>query len=227
MQELFRQYLETYGYIFLFLGTFLEGEAVLILAGYFAFQARLNIVGVILTAFAGSFLGDQFYFHLGRWRGLWLINLFPVLARKSRRGLKLVEKYGALVAFISRYTYGFRILLPVILGMTNLSKIKFLYLNIASALTWAAAFSMLGYLFGKTASFIIEDLDRYEPYIILALSCFIGCMWLAHFVHIWWLRRPARQRLKRIRQSPSGKLREEPHTIPRKGTFSDDDELQR
>ncbi len=199
MQGLFKEYLETYGYIFLFLGTFLEGEAVLVLAGYFAFQAKLNIFGVILTAFTGSFLGDQFYFYLGRWRGRWLIGMFPSMSGKFRRGLKLIEKYGSFVAFISRYTYGFRILLPVILGITRLSRIKFLYLNLCSAFTWAIIFSLAGFLFGKSASFFIEDLDRYEPYVILVLFCLIGCMWLAHFLHIRWMGRPARHRLKRMR----------------------------
>ncbi len=200
MQGLFKEYLEIYGYLFLFLGTFLEGEAVLILAGYFAFQAKLNIFGVLLTAFAGSFLGDQFYFYIGRWRGRWLINLFPAMAKKFRRGLKLIEKYGSFVAFISRFTYGFRILLPIILGMTRLSRIRFLYLNLGSAFTWAVIFSMAGFLFGKGASLFIENLDRYEPYVILILFCLIGCMWFAHFIHIWWLGRPARRRLKRMRK---------------------------
>lgn len=206
MQGLFKEYLETYGYIFLFLGTFLEGEAVLVLAGFFAFQAKLNFLFVFLTAFAGSFLGDQFYFYLGRWRGRWLVNLVPSMSGKFRRGLKLIEKYGSFVAFISRFTYGFRILLPVILGMTRLSKVRFLYLNLGSAFIWALIFSSAGFLFGKSASFFIEDLDRYEPYVILVLFCLIGCMWLAHFIHIRRIGRPARLRLKRMRSRKTEKF---------------------
>jgi membrane protein DedA with SNARE-associated domain len=198
LQEFLKDYLETYGYLFLFLGTFLEGEAVLILAGFFAFQEKLNIYAVIALAFTGSFLGDQFYFYLGRWKGLWLLNVFPIIARKFRRALKLIEKYGALVAFISRYTYGFRLLLPIVLGMTSLSRIKFLYLNLISAFTWAIIFSLAGYLFGKSASLFIEDLDRYEPYIVLVLFCCIGCMWFMHLLHIWLLGRPAKARLRRM-----------------------------
>jgi len=198
LQEFIKDYLEIYGYLFLLAGTFLEGEAVLILAGFFAFQGKLNIYAVITLAFIGSFLGDQFYFYLGRWKGLWLLGIFPVIARKFRKALKLIEKYGSFVAFISRYTYGFRLLLPIVLGMTNLSRIKFLYLNLISAFTWAIIFSLGGYLFGKSASLFIEDLDRYEPYIVLALICCIGCMWLMHLLHIRWLGRPARARLKRM-----------------------------
>jgi len=201
VHQFFREYLEAYGYFFLFLGTFLEGEAVLILAGYFAFQGTLSLPGVVMTALAGSFLGDQFYFFLGRWRGRWLVGLFARLAKNLRRALRLIEKYGSFVAFISRYTYGLRIVLPIVLGMTNISRRRFLVLNFLSATSWAILFSLAGFLFGKSASLFIEDLDRYEPYIVLVLLGIIGCFWLAHFVHVRWLGRHARARLRRMKDS--------------------------
>ena len=200
MQQFLKDYLELHGYWVLFLGTFLEGEAILIMAGLFAFQGYLNIFGVIFTAFAGSFFGDQFYFYLGRWKGPLLLKIFTSIARKFRKALKLIEKYGTFVAFISRYTYGFRIILPIILGMTNLAALRFLWLNLISAFTWAVVFSLAGYLFGKSASLFVEDVQRYEPYLMLALLCLIACMWLSHFVHAWWRRRPAIARLRRMRK---------------------------
>jgi membrane protein DedA with SNARE-associated domain len=199
VHQFFREYLEAYGYLFLFIGTFLEGEAVLILAGYFAFQGTLSLPGVIVTALTGSFLGDQFYFFLGRWKGKWLLGLFASMAKKFRRALRLIEKYGSFVAFVSRYTYGLRIALPIILGMTSLSRRRFLVLNLLSATSWAILFSLAGFFFGKSASYFIEDLDRYEPYIILVLFLIIGCFWFAHFIHVWWLGRHARTRLQRMR----------------------------
>lgn len=200
MQQFLKDYLELHGYWVLFLGTFLEGEAILIMAGLFAFQGYLNIFGVIFTAFAGSFFGDQFYFYLGRWKGLLLLKIFTSIARKFRKALKLIEKYGTFVAFISRYTYGFRIILPIILGMTNLAALRFLWLNLISAFSWAVVFSLAGYMFGKSASLFVEDVQRYEPYLMLALLCLIACMWLSHFVHAWWRRRPAMARLRRMRK---------------------------
>lgn len=199
MHQFFREYLEAYGYIFLFIGTFLEGEAVLILAGFFAFQGTLSLPGVIGTALAGSFLGDQFYFFLGRWRGKWFLGLFASLAKNFRRALRLIEKYGSFVAFVSRYTYGLRIALPIILGMTNISRKRFLVLNLLSATSWAILFSLAGYFFGKSASLFIEDLDRFEPYLVVALLLIIGCFWLAHFLHVRWLGRRGRTRLRRMR----------------------------
>lgn len=206
MQQILKDYLELHGYWVLFFWTFMEGEAGLILAGFLAFQGYLNIYGVILTAFGGSFLGDQFYFYMGRWNGPVLLKFFTSIARKFRKGLNLIEKYGTFVAFVSRYTYGFRIILPIILGMSNLSSKRFFALNFLSAFSWAIIFSLVGYLFGKSASLFVEDVEKYEPHLMLALLCLIAFMWLSHFVHARWRRRLARARLQRMKKNVNSKL---------------------
>ena len=199
MQQLLREYLEIHGYWVLFIGTLLEGEAILIFAGFLACEEILNLYGVIIAAFAGSFLGDQFYFHIGRLKGPFLLKLFTSFARKFRKALRMIERYGSFVAFISRYTYGFRIVLPVILGMTNLSSRRFLLLNLGSALSWSIVFALAGFLFGKGASLFVDDLEKYEPYLLLVLAGLTLSLWLIHFLGQWWRRRHARSRLKRMK----------------------------
>lgn len=201
MQQILKDYLELHGYWVLFFWTFMEGEAGLILAGFLAFQGYLNIFGVIFTAFGGSFLGDQFYFYMGRWNGPTLLKFFTAIAKKFRKALNLIEKYGSFVAFISRYTYGFRIILPIILGMSNFPAQRYVLLNLSSAFTWAIIFSLVGYLFGKSASLLVEDVEKYEPHLMVALLCLIGCMWLSHFIHARWRRRHARARLQRMKKN--------------------------
>ena len=198
-QQHLREYLELHGYWILFVGTFLEGEAVLIMAGFLAFGGYLHITGVIATAFAGSFLGDQFYFYLGRLKGKGLLRRFHTIARKFREALRLIEKYGIFVAFISRYTYGFRIVLPIILGITSLPARTFLWINLISALSWAIVFSLAGYLFGKSASLFLDDVGKYEHYLMITLLGVIMAIWLAHLYHAWKIKKPARDRLARMR----------------------------
>lgn len=198
-QQLLKDYLQLHGYWVLFVGTFLEGEAILIMAGFLAFQGYLSVVGVILTSWAGSFLGDQCYFYLGRFKGKSLLRRFHSIARKFREALRLIEKYGSFVAFISRYTYGFRIVLPIILGITSLAPRTFLWINLLSALSWAIAFSLAGYLFGKSAALVLDDVGKYEQYLMLMLVGFIALAWCFHAYHALKLKRPARQRLARMR----------------------------
>lgn len=199
IQQILKQYLELHGYWVLFVGTFLEGEAILLMAGFLAFRGYLDISAVVLTAWVGAFLGDQFYFYLGRQKGRALLKRFHSIARKFRAALKLIEKYGVYVAFISRYTYGFRIILPIILGITKLAPRTFLWINLVSALTWAVVFAMGGYLFGKSASLFLDNISNYEHYLALALLGIIASIWLIHIYHAWKMKKPARDRLARIR----------------------------
>jgi len=198
-QQLLREYIEIHGYWVLFAGTFLEGEAILIMAGFLAFEGHLQLGGVILTAFAGSFLGDQLYFYLGRLKGKSLLRRFHFIARRFREALRLIEKYGVFVAFISRFTYGLRIVLPVILGITGLPSRTFLAINLGSALVWAAIFSLAGYLFGKSASLFLEDVGKYEHYLLGTLAGLIMTIWLFHLYHAWKAKKTARMRLARMR----------------------------
>jgi membrane protein DedA with SNARE-associated domain len=200
LQDILKEYLAVHGYWVLFLWTFLEGEAGLILAGFLAFEGYFNLGGVVLTSLAGAFCGDQFYFYLGRWQGAYLLKVFTTIARKFRKALRLIEKYGFFVAFISRYTYGFRIILPVILGMTSFPALRFCWLNLLSALLWAVIFSFAGYLFGKSASLFVEDVSRYEHHLLIVLISLIAGVWLFHFLHALRRRIPARRRLKRMKE---------------------------
>jgi len=200
VQDFLRDYLTAHGYWVLFLWTFLEGEAGLILAGFLAFQGYFTVPGVMVTAFCGAFCGDQFYFYLGRLKGKYLLAHSHYLVKKLRKGLRLIERYGNLVAFTSRYTYGFRIVLPIILGMTPFPSARFLWLNLGSALSWSIIFSLAGYLFGKSASlFVGSDVKRYEHYLLAALAGIIFMIWAGHFLHAWRRRLPVRRRLQRMR----------------------------
>jgi membrane protein DedA with SNARE-associated domain len=201
VQDILREYLTVHGYWVLFLWTFMEGEAGLILAGFLAFQGYFTVPGVIATAFLGAFCGDQFYFYLGRLKGKYLLSHSHFLVRKLRKGLSLIERYGNLVAFTSRYTYGFRIVLPVILGMTPFPSVRFLWLNLASAFSWSIIFTLAGYLFGKSAAlFVGTNVKRYEHYLLAVLAGIICLIWLGHFLHAWRSRQPARRRLRRMKK---------------------------
>ncbi len=201
MQEQVFAYLQQYGYGILFLWTFMEGEAGLILAGFWASRGHLHLAGVILVALLGGFCGDQFYFYLGRWQGVLFLKLFTAFSRKFRKALRLIERYGTFVAFISRYTYGFRILLPLVLGMSSFPALRFCWLNLLSALLWAGLFSSAGYLFGKSAAFFVEDLNRYENLFVVLLLSLMALAWVMHFVIARRRRGAARERLGRMKRN--------------------------
>jgi membrane protein DedA with SNARE-associated domain len=181
------QYLREYGYLALFIGTFLEGETILIIAAYLASKGMLNIYLVMLSAVSGTVLGDQLYFYIGRIQGISFIQKRPKLKKKWVKISAMIERRENIIIFGYRFVYGFRNITPFALGILNVNPIKYLILNLIAASIWAISFSCLGYMFGAMIS---SDIETYEKYFALGII-FIAV--LAAF--IYWLK-------KRIKNEP-------------------------
>jgi membrane protein DedA with SNARE-associated domain len=181
------EFLRDYGYLALFVGTFLEGETILILAAYLASKGMLNIYLVMLSAVAGTVLGDQTYFYIGRVQGISFIQKRPKLKKKWVRISGLIGRRENIIILAYRFVYGFRNITPFALGILNIHAMKFLVLNIIAATVWAISFSVLGYTFG---AMIRNDIETYEKVFALGIL-FIAV--LAAF--IYWLK-------KRLKNEP-------------------------
>jgi len=141
--------IQQYGYAALVMGTFVEGEAVLLLGGMAACLNLLALPGVILAGVAGTVLADQVYFTLGRKGGGAILARRPPWEARSARLFALLERYPALLIVGYRYLYGLRTATLVCLGMSRVPLRRFLPLNLLGALLWAAAVSGVGFWFGR------------------------------------------------------------------------------
>ncbi|MBC8024908.1 MAG: DedA family protein [Steroidobacteraceae bacterium] len=161
--------LQTYGYPLLFLGVFAEGESLLLLAAYLAQRGYLDPYAVAATAFVAAVCGDQFLFHLGRRRGIVLLNRFPRLRDKVGGALARVERHQTKFVLSMRFLWGLRTALPIALGLTTMSALRYLWLDLISAAVWSVTVSFVGFTAGRVVMRAVEDLHRYEKWIALAL----------------------------------------------------------
>ena len=174
--------IENYGYWVVLAGTLLEGESVLLLAGYAAYSGLLELHWVIGVAILGSFLGDQLWFFIGRRRGAELLARYPKYARQARRAEELLHRYNAPIILGVRFLYGLRIVLPVAIGMNrHISTRRFQVLNLIGATLWASSGAVVGYLFGGAIDYILGNIHRYEKWAFAVLL-------IAGLVY-WWLSR--------------------------------------
>src|ERR1043165_9656785 len=111
--------LQDFGYLAVFIGTFLEGEAILVTAGFFASREYLDPFIVAVVAFAGSYAGHAFWFRLGRAHGGKLLDRFPRMKKHFGKGVRVFERYGAAAIIITQWLYGLRITCAVIIGMSR------------------------------------------------------------------------------------------------------------
>ena len=158
--------IESYGYIALVIGTFLEGETILVLGGVAAKLGYLKLQWVIVSAFAGSLCGDQLLFFLGRYQGSRILHKFPTWESRAKKVHRILERHRIPIILGFRFTYGFRTITPLVLGMSRVPAIEFVALNVISAALWATAFGTLGYIFGEGLELILGDIRHYEMEIL-------------------------------------------------------------
>jgi len=174
--------IQDYGYWAVLAGTFIEGETVLILAGFACHQGYLDLRYVMIMALLGSFAGDQFFFLLGKLqKNIWFIK-GPVWETRSEKAKRLLERHQILIILSSRFLYGMRMLLPYLIGLSRVKASRFVLLNIAGALVWSSLIGSLGYLFGNIMVLIMGNVKKYE-FMIMALVLGLGlCVWL---ISVW------------------------------------------
>lgn len=171
-------FIASYGYLAIFIGTLLEGETVLIAAGFAAHRGLLSWPIVVLVAIAGATLGDQLTFLLGRWKGEALIACFPALAQRKPQIHALLERYDLLFILIVRFLYGLRIAGPVILGSSQVRLLRFAVFNVIGAALWAILISGAGYAFGLAISPLIADIKQIEEIVLIVILALGTVFWL-------------------------------------------------
>ena len=160
---------DTYGYWAVAVGAFLEGETILALAGLAAYRGYLDFYTVVVIAMICGFLGDQFYFYLGRRQGHQILQRFPDARERAHRFDDLLKRWHAPLIILIRFMYGFRIVGPILLGMGRVPAWKFIVFNFIGAALWAPLIASVGYLFGGIVEAVLHDIQKIELWLFGAI----------------------------------------------------------
>jgi membrane protein DedA with SNARE-associated domain len=173
-----------YGYLAVFAGALLEGEALLIAAGFAARHGLLDLRLVVAFAALGAVMGDHSWFLIGRWKGRDWIARFPALAANAAGIRAVLNRYAATAAFVVRFLYGVRAAGSAFLGAAGTSVTKFAIFNVLGAAIWAIAFACAGYLLG-TAAEVGGDLRHSQGILLLVLLAGGSALMMAPSVRTW------------------------------------------
>lgn len=176
-------WLTAYGYPALLVGTFLEGETILVLGGAAAHLGYLSLHWVIACGFVGTVTSDQLYFFLGRRHGKTLLARRPAWQTGTERILRRLERHQNLLILSFRFLYGLRTITPFAIGMSDISWHRYTLLNAISAAIWATAVGLAGYSFGYAVAAVIDDIQRYELEVIGTIIIVAALLWLLHLRH--------------------------------------------
>jgi len=173
--------ISTYGYAAVGIGAFLEGETFLVLGGFAAHSGYLELHWVIASAFTGAICGDQLYFYLGRLKGKALLERRAAWKIKSEKVFARLERNQVWFILGFRFFYGLRVVTPFIIGMSNVSRSRFLALNILGTTIWATSITVLGFLFGNALEAVFGNIKKYELSVLIVLALAGLVAWFIRF----------------------------------------------
>ena len=168
-------------YLIAFVWTFLEGETIILFAGFAAAQGLIDPWLLLGAAWLGSFSGDQCYFWLGRNFGIGLLDRFPRWRGGVDAALYWLERYNTGFILSFRFIYGVRNFSSFALGLSAVTWHRFFKLNLLAAGIWAAVFVSGGYFLGHACRAILGDIARSFSLVMLGVFVLLGGgMWLLH-----------------------------------------------
>lgn len=191
--------IEHYGYLVLYGGMFLEGEAVLIMGGLLAHRGDLDLIPVILVALLGAWSVDNTFFLLGRFRGRPILERKPLWKAKSVRVLALLNQHQNWLILGLRFFWGFRTVIPFMVGMSGVLTWKFTLLSAIGALIWAVVFGVLGYSIGNALQIFMAEMRQYE--FLAAIT--IGVVGILGWTALLWSRRRKQRQMLTVK-NPEG-----------------------
>jgi membrane protein DedA with SNARE-associated domain len=105
-------FFEHYGYLAVFVGSLLEGETIVAMAGLAAQQGHMSLGWTMAIAFLGGTLGDMGFFWAGRHQGRRLLSRIPGGLERAAGVERILRRHDAILVVGIRFMYGLRIIGP-------------------------------------------------------------------------------------------------------------------
>lgn len=150
----------------LLIGFFLPGDTLLFTAGFFAAQGKISLVWLLILLIIAAVAGYEVGYQIGQHFGKRLFSKEEgILFRQEylHRSQAFYEKHGGKTVTISRFVPIVRTFAPVVAGIGDMSKKRFMIFNVIGATIWITGVVLLGHWLGKK----IPNIDHYLLPVIL------------------------------------------------------------
>ncbi len=156
----------------LLIGFFLPGDSLLVTAGLFAADGKLDIFLLNILLIIAAITGDAVGYNIGKRAGKKLYNRPNSRFFRQDYLLKtkhFYDKYGGITIVLARFMPFARTFAPVVAGIAEMPYSRFALFNITGGIFWITSMTLTGYFLGKTVPNIKENIE-YVIIIIIFLS---------------------------------------------------------
>lgn len=171
---MFEEALRQYGYVVLFVGSIVEGDGTLAVAAFLAHRGYFALLPVLTVAAVASTLANEGLYRAARLRGRAAFEDRIATQPRYARVRTWVARRSGLLLFLSRFLWGFRIVVPAACGIVGMPARRFFLVNVTGAVIWAAVVGLLGYGCGQVLPQLGAIFHRYEGAVVMTLLLVAG-----------------------------------------------------
>lgn len=154
-----------YGLAAVLLGSAVEGDLTLILAGVMAHLGFFPFPLAMAAGVTGSFIGDLAWYAVGRARGP-RFRAGGFYQRIGPRIERLASRLGPAELIASRFVYGTKAASIVFWGLHGMPTLRFVLVDIVGCLLGAFVFTGLGYLVSGSAMILLGRVRRVQFWLL-------------------------------------------------------------
>jgi membrane-associated protein len=137
-----------------FLGLFIPGEVVVIVAGILAGRGRVPLLPVILASVAGAFTGDTIGYFVGKHLREHVERRFH--GRRWTRARDWLKRRGLPAVFVARFTAFIRSVMPAAAGAARLGYRRFALWCFPAGVLWGTGSVLLGYFAARHSEAVLR-----------------------------------------------------------------------
>ncbi len=168
-----------YGFVAVLVGTALEGDVTMLLAGVLAHLGYIEFPAAVTAGCLGALASDSAFFLAGRQGGARVRE-----TRAYARAAPLIEGIarcsGAWELVATRFVFGTRVASMLFWGLRGLPWPRFVAIDATGCAAWALVLATLGYAFSGSAALIIGEVKKVEWWLGTALLVGAAAVIIAH-----------------------------------------------
>jgi membrane protein DedA with SNARE-associated domain len=181
----------TYGYLGIFLAMAIEScciplpsELTMPLAGFLAYQNRLNLAGDTFAGALGCVAGSIVAYWIGATGGRALLLRYGryvlISHRDADRADEFFARHGDITIFLTRLLPIVRTFISLPAGITRMNFTKFVIYTFLGSLLWCFALAYAGYKLGQHWKDVGSTLHQYDALVIVVAVILVGMFLYRH-----------------------------------------------
>jgi membrane protein DedA with SNARE-associated domain len=174
-----QQILIQYGLVAVLIGSAIEGDFSLLLAGVVSHLGIFPFLWAVAAGTVGSLVGDTAWYALGRLRGP-RFREGKLYRRVGPTIDRLARQLGPWELLAARFVYGTKAASMVFWGLHGLSLPRFLLIDTLGCAIGATVFTGLGYLVSGSAMVLLGKVRRIQLWLLGGLIVGIVIVYIIH-----------------------------------------------